>query len=559
MLDTHGLAPRGKRYVEHPPEVKARIARLCQFHDLTKLAPQAGDAGLPEQQPRVFQVFADAPKIALPTKLLDAPTGALKVMSQGIAALPESMTSPPQNLQTLASWLHFSAGITGKIAVGEQSHYLRAYPSAGALYPTELYVLALGISDLEPGLYHFSAKEFSLRKLREGWESLWQLKRGRPDLEVLKTMPAIVLVSSILWRSAWKYGNRAYRYATIDAGHVTENLVQCGAGLGIQTMVRMHLNDRNTRDLIGAAKDARFDCFEVVQGFVAWADTAHHPIEPPKIRSAPAPLPAIARPPVSTTCVEYPAIRAAHDDCVAPGVGINELRPPHTESCPLDQGRELVALANEDIFADMPIVQAIKRRRSVRTYEEHAISRDQFGKLNRLTFRGGTYHPLLPDGQHMGLIRAFWFVHGITGVTAGLWYYHANYDKFTPLRYGDFRFEAKYLCDNQEFCGAGSALCVMIADLRGSMNASSPDAYRLAHLEAGLAGQRLSLACSAMYIDCCPVGSFQDDELCAALDLASSHWQCIYAFALGTVRRPKQVEIAPPHESSAGDGGIHFK
>ena len=166
----------------------------------------------------------------------------------------------------------------------------------------------MGISDLEPGLYHYCPKEFSLHKLRDGWQAISALKRGRPDLEPLKTMPAVLLVSSLFWRSAWRYGNRAYRYAALDAGHVVENLVQCASGLGIQTVVRLQLNERNTRELIGCPAGDEFDQCEAVQGMVAWSDKAMKPIEPPAQRLPTGTLEPIRRPRVSASSTEFPEI-----------------------------------------------------------------------------------------------------------------------------------------------------------------------------------------------------------------------------------------------------------
>jgi SagB-type dehydrogenase family enzyme len=546
--------------VVHPPEVAARIDRLCAFHETTKVALPTDFVPRIDQRPSVFRVFAGSPRIPLPTRLLDASTATLRTMTQGLAALPESLAAPPQDIKTLASWLHMAAGITGK-AVAAEGHtlYLRACPSAGATYPTEIYVLALGVNGLDPGFYHFSAKDFSLYRLRDGWESLAQLKRGRPDLEILKTMPAVLLISSIFWRSAWRYGARSYRFSLLDAGHTMENLVQAGTGLGIQTMVRLHLNDRNTRELIGVPKDTTFDQYESVQGFVAWADKATNPITPPAQRLAPITLAPIARMPVSSGYVDHPQIRLAQEDCVAPGVALHDIRPPHTETCPLPEGSNLVQIAAGEVASDLSVHQTMARRRSVRTFDPHGISRDCFARLNRLSFRGGTYYPIMPTGSHLGLVRPFWFVHNVTGVAAGLWYYHANLDQFTPIRYGDMKFDCKYLLGDQETCQQASAVCILVADLREAMENSGPDAYRVGHLEAGIAAQRMYLGSTALNIACCAIGSFLDNDLRVALDLTETTWECVYGIAIGGTARSKAAGPTISAPAQNGGEGLNFR
>ena len=63
------------------------------------------------------------------------------------------------------------------------------------------------------------------------------------------------------------------------------------------------------------------------------------------------------------------------------------------------------------------------------------------------------------------------------------------------------------------------------------------------------------LACTAMNIECCSVGSFQDDEIRKSLDLADTGWECLYAFAVGGVRRPRQQETIQLEEQK----GLQFR
>jgi hypothetical protein len=104
--------------------------------------------------------------VALPTTLLDAPTGMLSLLCAGLDEVPDCLRAPPQDLKTLVSWLYYAAGET-KRTVGRAVTWSRSFAEADASLPTEIYVAAFGIKDLEPGLYHFCPREFALRRLRD--------------------------------------------------------------------------------------------------------------------------------------------------------------------------------------------------------------------------------------------------------------------------------------------------------------------------------------------------------------------------------------------------------
>ena len=89
---------------------------------------------------------------------------------------------------------------------------LKVYAPDGRIisFLVALFGQAIGdcVEGIEPGLYHYSPKEFALRKLRGGAETLARLTRGRPDLAFLKTVPLAMLVSTIYCRATWRFGRR---------------------------------------------------------------------------------------------------------------------------------------------------------------------------------------------------------------------------------------------------------------------------------------------------------------------------------------------------------------
>lgn len=545
----------GQEVVTLPREILERAERVLAFHrasNHTHDSVRALSARMElSSQPSPHRVFPGLPKVLLPTGLLDIPVAALALMRDGLGALPESHIAPPQDLKTLATWLFMAYGVNVERKFGIYKYRLRTCPSASALYPCEIYVAAFGIDGLEPGLYCYQPREFVLTKLREGAATLSHIKRGRPELEFLKSVPAALLVSTIFGRTAWKYHGRGYRVSILDAGHLIANLVASANGLGIQTMTRLKMNDNTMRELIGVPLESDFGAAEAVQAMVVWADDAAHPIGvAPRPANGPMvscvhAMPPIEREPLSSQVLPCTPILAVHRDCAAPGIPIREVRPPLTELSPLPAEHPMQELPiTETLHGGPSLRQVLLKRRSSRDFTHHAIPRNRFLAINQSAFRTGTFIPLHPDGPHPGLVRPFWVIHDVTGLTSGIWYYHPQTDRWVLLRRGDFRSHTQLICLEQPRCGNASAVCILVSNLHLLLQTAGPDLYRLAHLEAGIAGHRLTLAAAACGFGSCGIASFYDDEVRQFLGLQRTGWEVLYATAIG-VTAPETEP--PPH------------
>src|SRR5258706_6850922 len=128
------------------------------------------------------------------------------VASTGVAFTAER--SP--DLARLASILYYSAGVTKHRTYPGGELYFRAAACAGALYPTEVYVVCGDIDGLEAGVYHFNPGDFALRRLREGDLRIVLAQATGGDSRIAGA-PVTLLFTSISWRSTWKYRDRAYR------------------------------------------------------------------------------------------------------------------------------------------------------------------------------------------------------------------------------------------------------------------------------------------------------------------------------------------------------------
>jgi SagB-type dehydrogenase family enzyme len=539
-------------------EILDRVERVLEYHYSTKHTYDSIRQLQPRtqltDQPALVRTFPGLPKVALPTGLLDLPVASLALMRDGVNALPESHVQPPQDLKTLATWLYMAYGVTTERRFGIYKYRLRTCPSASALFPCEIYVAALAIKGIDPGLYSFNPQEFTLTKLREGQDTLTQIKRGRPDLAFLKSVPAALLVSTIFSRSAWKYHARGYRMALADAGHLVTNIVTTANGLGISTMARLQMNDSTMRELIGVPADPDFASLEAVQAMVVWADDLQATRDDGMTVAPPPPprrLPPIERPPLASHIEPQGSILAVHFDCMKPGIPVREVRPPLTELSPLPGEHRMYEMLITDEPPRGPSMrEVLLKRRSSRDFTSQSVPRNKFLAINQAAFRTGTFVPLYPDGPQTALIRPFWMIHDVTGITSGIWYYHPPANKWSMLRGGDFRRQTAFICLEQPRCGNAAAVCLLAVNLHTLMNGAGPDLYRLAHLEAGIVAQRMALAAGACGLGTCPVGSFYDDEIRQFLGLHLTGWEILYVNALGYTAQ----ETEPPPHPSLGLG-----
>ncbi|MEZ0263924.1 MAG: nitroreductase family protein [Phycisphaerae bacterium] len=522
-----------------PQHILERVERLHSYHQRSKVIASGARPAPPEDpalRPAGFRVFTECPKVALPTSLLDAPGGAITLLSAGQDALPDSFRAPPQDLKTLASWLYYAAGETARMA-GTRRVYSRALPDPEAMSAVEIYVAAFAIEGLDPGLYHFCPREFALRQLRKGSGALLQIRKGRPDLEFLKILPAALLVSGCYARSVWRWGRRGYRALLTDVGQMVQNLTLAGAGVGVQTMARLRLNDLTMRDLIGLAPEEPPATAEAVHAMVAWADPATKPIELPPGAGAPAMTP-IARARLSEALPMSDEVGTellyVHQDCAAPGVAVQQIRPPLTELCPLPATHVAAPISvDKEPSGGLPVRQVLMDRKPAPQLLKRAIARPDLLALNRVAMRGGSYFPMFPEGPHLAMVRPFWIVQDVSGIERGLWYYHPPKDAWHLLSTGQYRREAKYIAGDRDTFGDAPAVCVLTANLHTLMTQGGPDTYRLAHLEAGIAGQRIYLAASSLGLACNVAPDFYDEDARAFFGLNKTGWEALGVIGVG--------------------------
>lgn len=97
----------------------------------------------------------------------------------------------------------------------------RVYPSAGARYPIETYIVIRNNSDIQDGLYHYGVKQNNIALLLKG--DLIEDICSATDAPWLNNANIIIILTCVLDRSYVKYGDRGYRFALLEAGHIAQN------------------------------------------------------------------------------------------------------------------------------------------------------------------------------------------------------------------------------------------------------------------------------------------------------------------------------------------------
>ncbi len=151
----------------------------------------------------------------------------------------------PFDLGALADILWHTSGVTET----RGGLHLRASPSSGALFSTELYVAALALPGLAPGLWHYDPQSHALARLRN--VAAGALLPGAIADDALRDAPALVVATAVFRRTGRKYGDRSYRYVLADLGHALENLRIAAGGLGVGTRFVAAFDESRTAQALG--------------------------------------------------------------------------------------------------------------------------------------------------------------------------------------------------------------------------------------------------------------------------------------------------------------------
>jgi SagB-type dehydrogenase family enzyme len=451
--------------------------------------------------------------------------------------LQEEVTSAAdQWWKRLSLFLLCSYGLTAKIPTTlPTSIYLRSAPSAGGLYPAEIYLISKGTKLLKPGLYSYQPKDHSLVHF---WESaVWPaLQTACFQHPLLAETDLVLVTTAVFYRSAWRYQDRAYRRIYLDTGHLLGNLELAGAINGFRPCLVGGFADRLLDDLLYL--DSQQEGTTTVMPIVDLADTLpinNSPVYPawPSLTSTA--YPDLLDGQLLAHCHEITKIDAA--ELLSPTAKPdNQSADKYNFPFCLKLSTVIPPINWQDQASLDGLEDTILKRRSTRNYTGSNLEFDQLKAILDFAYQPQHYGQSgldeIPDYFDLSLIQSFIAVSGINGLEEGCYYYAPQMQELRQIRFKNFRRELHYLCLGQELGRDAAAVLFHTADLPEAIARYGDRAYRYLHLDAGHLGQRLNLAAIRLGVGVSGIAGFFDDQVNELLGIPTDE-AVLYITTLG--------------------------
>ncbi len=529
--------------------------RVLAYHERTKHYPMRFARSLGyldwDNQPDPFRRFEGTRLVPL----LHDPSEAGP--SLGALADPRAPYAAPAPLAlaSVSRLLELALGLTAWKQYGSSRWALRANPSSGNLHPTEGYVVLPAAAGLgaSPGVYHYASREHALEQRCVFGADVWkELAEGLPDGSFLAGL------TSIHWREAWKYGERAFRYCQHDVGHAVGALRYAAAALGWSLRVLAFPGDADVASVLGVDRAGDFEGAEAEHpDLLAWIVPGAAPAPGLAARPWP-PAGALARLRSSAWCGRANRLSTEHVEWdVIDGVALHGAKTAGAPGLPA--GIETFPPGpSAAADATLPAARIVRQRRSAVAFDgATGMPRERFFDLLDRTLPRAACAPF-DAFEHAPAVHIALFVHRVEGLEPGIyfllrragaaealraamrpafpWSRVASAPAHLPLHLlkpGDHRAWGRSISCDQGIAGDGAFSLGMVTELEGPLAREGASAYRRLHWETGLVGQALYLQAEAAGLRGTGIGCFFDDEMHGVLGIRTRAFHTLYHFAVG--------------------------
>ncbi|MGA3213825.1 MAG: SagB/ThcOx family dehydrogenase [Terriglobales bacterium] len=462
--------------------------------------------------PDPFRHYEGVPVLDLPADPPSPETPALDVL-QGFSGASATRDGPT----FLSQLLFYCSSISASKLVPSTGYRyaLRVNPSSGNLHPTEFHFLTRGLKDWPDGLYHYRPSSHMAEQ------------RALGDLEMKlagSSAPIVFVLTSIAWREAWKYRDRAYRYCLHDIGHAWQALALAARAIGCDAFALGQFPDDDVAHLCRFHDDEwPMLILELRGGSIPLCETA------------------LMREPdrreivwyggqanqLSKENIVYKQIDEIHDATkLSSGIHVSS-HISAVEPAPIGAGETKLP---PPASSTRPFGEVVRMRRSALDF----LGGVQSMSLTQLSaILAAASQPLLADFAGARFIQLYLYAHRVDGLEPGVYRLWPERAELEQIKSGDQRVAAAGLSLGQDLAGNACVAFSMIGDLDRATRAHGDRGYRYVHFEAGAIGHRLYLAAEALGLGATGIGAFYDEEVHHYLNLTPEQGRVVYHFAIG--------------------------
>jgi SagB-type dehydrogenase family enzyme len=494
------------------------------YHETTKYSPE----GLASHRPKIdwahpplpFKPYTTGKRVDLAQYL---PFAELD-RAEDVQEEWEALTSEERSLADLSHLLYFSNGVTAVMPYPEREFLMRAAPSAGGLYPTEIYVAAKGYPGLPDGLYNYQVRQHELIGFWEGdvQSRLAELSFAHP---AVAASDLVFIYTGVFFRSSWRYQDRAYRRILLDTGHVWGNSAMMAPFFGRAAIPIGGFHDDALEDLLFLERHVEAGLMLLALPRQDRLDTAAGEAA----SALPSPVKRDFRHPP-----EGERLWELHDASriTAPPASVSTPAPaPSRPSFGFAEVLEAPPISWNEALGDTIVL-----RRSTRAYSGRAIAVEQLAQVLDFAYRPQDANdPRIATPPHLlapELLQTYVAVNAVEGLDPGCYHYDPTRRELRQVRFTGLSMEIEYLCLGQELGGKAAAVVFHTTNLPRAIGRYGERAYRYVHLDAGHLGERLSIAAMRLGLGASGIGGYFDDRVNDLLGIPAEE-ATVYLTTLG--------------------------
>lgn len=444
----------------------------------------------------------------------------------------------PICLEAISQFFQLSLGLAAVKSFEDQSWALRCNASSGNLQPTESYLVANEIEGIDDGLYHYAVKDHAL-------ELLANTKEG--EKLALPKESFLIGLTSIVWREAWKYGERAWRYTQLDCGHAYKALEISAKILGWEIEV-VDTNDQDIAALIGLDDLKRYQ-----------KDETEH-----------ADMLLLVSKRKEQNSIDIKQLRKSLQDQYFGKANILSKKRHRWEIL------EKIETAVSTEHSKQPIHQSCKNdfRECLYASKEVVLKRRSAQVMNKdyATIIQTQFENILQSvvTEEKNPVNLVLFVHSVESLTPGLYILlgdtnakdtlvssmkesylwdrvEGNVNNLYLLQEGDFQYSAKTISCGQDIAAHGAFSIGMLVEFDKQLEEYGAHRYKELYWQCGAMGQQLYLEATSLHLSATGIGCFLDDVMHNSLGLKNTKYQSLYHFTIGRGLVDKRLTDEEPY------------